>query len=423
MCRGSSLLALGARPQRLTGSWAGVIDPDAAAASRRDGRRVARLLRNCAGDAHPLDALIVCNDSQAHLRLFYVLRATAAGLPVHLLDMPRDASEPARRFARFQLEALAEFFATVTGRALDAASLGAAATPKQPSATRCDGCAAGAVRTPRCARATMRSTRCWTLHAWHPTDAVTRLDAAGGQAAPVPSGAIRVHVTGSSHPDAAVYRELESDGRCVIVSEDHDTGDAAWLGVAVRGETAEHVLEGLIDAHFARVTTSATTSGAVRAAFTRDIARAAGAHAVAAIIRELDEAPLWDLADQRVALRAAPPSSAFAWRPGARSERPENSCARSSRGRCRHERSAPGGLARLESAAVATAFQKEWFLSLARQGARRRADRVGERGCPARAAARSRHPVCRQSVVVVDHLGQAHRRCQPRRRRRAGAAR
>ena len=296
------LLALGARPHRLTGSWAGVIDPDAQQLLGATDAAVARLLTELRRDAHPPDALIVCNDSQAHLRLFYVLRATAAELPVHLLDMPREASEPARRFARFQLEAVAAFCATVTGRALDAASLAAAADA--------EAALGDAVRRLR-ARRRAHPALCAGADALDamldaarlaPADAVTRLDATGGQAAPVPSGAIRVHVTGSSHPDAAVYRELESDGRCVIVSEDHDTGDAAWLGVAVRGETTEHVLEGLIDAHFARVTTSATTSGAVRAAFTRDIARAAGAHAVAAIIRELDEAPLWDLADQRAAL-------------------------------------------------------------------------------------------------------------------------
>jgi hypothetical protein len=135
---------------------------------------------------------------------------------------------------------------------------------------------------------------------------VTRLDTAGAQAAPAPSGSIRVHVTGSSHPDATFYRELESDGSCVIVSEDHDTGDAAWLGEAVRGETADHVIEGLIDAHFARVTTSASSSSEGRAALTRDLAREAGVDAVAAIIRELDEAPLWDLADQRDALEGRP---------------------------------------------------------------------------------------------------------------------
>ena len=296
------LLALGARPQRLTGSWTGVIGPAAQQLLGATDATVGRLLTELRGGAHPLDALIVCNDSQAHLRLYYVLRATAAELPVHLLDMPREDSEPARRFARFQLEAVAAFCATVTGRALDAASLAVAA-----DAEAALGDALRRLRARRrahpslCAGAdaldAMQDAACLA-----PADAVTRLDTTGGQATPLPSGAIRVHVTGSSHPDAAVYRELERDGRCVVVSEDHDTGDAAWLGVAVRGETTEHVLEGLIDAHFARVTTSATTSGAVRAAFTRDIARAAGAHAVAAVIRELDEAPLWDLADQRAAL-------------------------------------------------------------------------------------------------------------------------
>nr|WP_277348839.1 2-hydroxyacyl-CoA dehydratase family protein [Microbacterium sp. CFH 90308] len=300
------LLALGARPYRLTGSWTGAIDPGAQQLLGATDAAVARLLTELRNGAEPLDALIVCNDSQAHLRLFYVLRATTSKVPVHLLDMPREASEPARRFARSQLETLAAFCGTVTGRAWDDASLAAAA-----DAEAAVGEALGRLRSRRRAHPSL-CTGADALAAIHdaarlaPADAVTRLDSAGAQAGPTPPGAIRVHVTGSSHPDAACYRELESDGRCVIVSEDHDTGDAAWLGEAVRGETAEHVLDGLIEAHSARVTTSATAPAGVRAAFTRDLAREAGADAVAAIIRELDEAPLWDLADQRDALEGIP---------------------------------------------------------------------------------------------------------------------
>jgi benzoyl-CoA reductase/2-hydroxyglutaryl-CoA dehydratase subunit BcrC/BadD/HgdB len=303
------LLALGARPHRVTGSWTGAIDSGAQQLLGATDAAVARLLTELRRGAEPLDALIVCNDSQAHLRLFYVLRATRSNVPVHLLDMPREASEPARRFARHQLEALAAFCAAVTGRALDAASLATAA-----DAETAVGDALRRLRSRRRAHPPL-CTGADALDAIQdaarlaPADAVTRLDAVtGGDATgtPVPSGAIRVHVTGSSHPDAAFYRELESDGRCVIVSEDHDTGDAAWLGEAVRGETTDRVLEGLIDAHFARVTTSATTSSDGRAAFTRDLAREAGADAVAAIVRELDEAPLWDLADQRDALPGLP---------------------------------------------------------------------------------------------------------------------
>jgi benzoyl-CoA reductase/2-hydroxyglutaryl-CoA dehydratase subunit BcrC/BadD/HgdB len=297
------LLALGAVPHRLTGSWTGPVDPDAQQLLGATDAAVARLLTELRSDARPLDALVVCNDTQAHLRLFYVLRATGSNVPVHLLDMPRDASEPARRFARSQLDALAAFCATVTGRALDAGSLAAAA-----DAEAAVGDALRRLRSrrrahlPLCAGAEAL-VAIQDAARLAPADAVARLNAAG---TPMSSGAVRVHLTGSSHPDAAFYRDLESDGRCVVVSEDHDTGDAAWLGEAVRGETTEHVLEGLIDAHFARVTTSATASGAERAAFTRDIAREAGADAVAAIIRELDEAPLWDLADQRDALGGIP---------------------------------------------------------------------------------------------------------------------
>ena len=59
---------------------------------------------------------------------------------------------------------------------------------------------------------------------------------------------------------------------CVVVSEDHDTGDGSWLGVAVDAPTVEDAIEGLIDLHFARVSGPATASSAARALVTRQTA-------------------------------------------------------------------------------------------------------------------------------------------------------
>lgn len=294
------LLALGARPHRLTGSWNGDVEPAAQQLLGATDAVVARVLTEIRAGALALDALVVCNDSQAHVRLFYVLRATAPELPLHLLDMPRQDSEPARRFARFQLETLAAFCSRATGKTADRASLTAAAAAESAL-----GDALRRLRArrradpPQCSGADALDA---ILDAARlaPSEAVDRVDAANTAVA---SSAIRVHVTGSSHPDSAFYRVLEQDGRCVVVSEDHDTGDAAWLGVTAPAETVPQALEGLIDAHFARVSTSATASSADRAAHTREVAGAAHADVVAAVIRELDEGPLWDLADQGVALQ------------------------------------------------------------------------------------------------------------------------
>ncbi|WP_019180415.1 2-hydroxyacyl-CoA dehydratase family protein [Microbacterium yannicii] len=297
------LLAVGGHPHRLTGSWEGDIDPVAQQLLGATDVAVTRLLTELREEARAVDGLVVCNDSQAHLRLFYVLRATAPELPLHLLDMPRDDSEPARRFARFQLEALAAFCSGLTGRALDDASLADAAVVE---AALGDALRRLRVRRradpPQCSGAGALDA---ILDAARlaPSEAVSRIDAAQTS---VPAGVTRVHMTGSSHPDAAFYRELERDGRCVVVSEDHDTGDAAWLGPAASGATVAEVIEGLIDAHFERVTTSATATSADRVALTREVAQAAGADVVAAVVRDLDEGPLWDLADQRAALEGRP---------------------------------------------------------------------------------------------------------------------
>src|SRR5690606_20402618 len=108
---------------------------------------------------------------------------------------------------------------------------------------------------------------------------------------------------GSHHPDADVYRAIEDAG-AVIVSEDHDTGDAAWIGAAADGADAAEVIDGLVDLHFARTPSSATALSAQRAASTLASATDAGAEVVLAFVRDLDEAPAWDVADQRAALKA-----------------------------------------------------------------------------------------------------------------------
>ncbi|MFE5410851.1 2-hydroxyacyl-CoA dehydratase [Microbacterium sp. NPDC056569] len=292
------VLGAGAIAYRLTGSWRGPIDPAAAQLLGAVDAPAARILTELTAGRVECDALIVSADSQAHVRLFYVLRAIAPHLAMHLLDLPHAESSAARRFAHVQLESLTTFLTGVSGRPADIASLTAAA-----QAERELGRSIARLRDrrravpPRCsgtvALEAMIAASRLTL-----SDAVARVD---GARSDVAASATRIHVTGSDHPDADLYRELEEQA-CVVVSEDHDTGDAAWLGAAADGADVDEVLENLLDQHFARVGGSATASSAARARLTRDAVVQSRAERVVGIIRDLDEAPAWDVADQAALL-------------------------------------------------------------------------------------------------------------------------
>lgn len=290
------VLAAGVLPRRLHGSWTAPVDARAAALLGAADAVAARLLVQVRTE--PLDGLVVCNDCQASLRVFYVLRATLPELPVHLLDLPRDDRPAARRFVRRQFEGLLAFCLRIGGTPPDASALADAAR-----AERAVGAARARLRERRRARpaqvrgavalaALLDSARL------DPAAAVERLNAAVDD---TPATGARLHVTGSGHPDADVYRVLEEDG-AVVVAEDHDSGDAAWVGDPIDSDDLDAVLEGLVTRHFSRIATSPTALSADRADITADVALDAQADIALAFIREADEAPMWDLADQRGAL-------------------------------------------------------------------------------------------------------------------------
>lgn len=292
------VLASGATPHRVTGSWTGAVDPVARDLLGAADAAVGRILSELRAGRVDCDGLVVCADSQANVRLFYVLRATAPDLPLHLVDLPRADSAAARRFARFQLESLAAFLTGVTGHAVDTAALASAADAERELGRALERLRARRRADPVRCSGTAALEALLDAARLDPGEAVARLD---GALSDVPSAAVRVHLTGSNHPDAELYRVLEDHG-CVVVSEDHDTGDGTWLGAAVDALTVEGAIEGLVDLHFARVGGSATASSAARAALTRENAETAAARVVGAVIREFDEAPAWDLPDQAALL-------------------------------------------------------------------------------------------------------------------------
>ncbi|UUT34707.1 hypothetical protein [Microbacterium elymi] len=72
------VLAAGAAPRPLPGSWDGGLDDRAAALLGTVDPVVTGILTELLAGRHSdLAGLIVCNDTQSHLRLFYVLRMPA----------------------------------------------------------------------------------------------------------------------------------------------------------------------------------------------------------------------------------------------------------------------------------------------------------------------------------------------------------
>ncbi|MEI7055040.1 2-hydroxyacyl-CoA dehydratase family protein [Nocardioides sp. CCNWLW239] len=297
------VLATGAVPQRLLGSWHDPVSAEAAELLGAVDAGAARILDGLLSGRHDdLAGLVVCHDSQADLRIFYVLRILAQRgrlpFPVHLVDAPRLNSAAARRFVGRQFSRLLEFCEQVTDRRADLGSLHLAAERElalgraleaMRERRRTDGCAGAAALRAYHAAATMP-----------PEDAVATVAAAQ---APAALGATPVVVTGSNHPDPGVYDALERTGEVLVVGEDHDTGDLAWLGVAVEAAALEEVIDGLAAAHLARPAVATGGLAAERAAYIATCAEQTHARAALALVREHDDAPAWDLPDQRLELR------------------------------------------------------------------------------------------------------------------------
>ncbi|MEU4451274.1 2-hydroxyacyl-CoA dehydratase family protein [Nocardioides sp. NPDC023903] len=297
------VLATGAVPQRLLGSWHEPVSAESGELLGTVDAATGRILDGLLSGRHDdLAGLLVCHDSQANLRIFYVLRILAQRgrlpFPVHLVDAPRLSSPTARRFVGRQYSRLLEFCEQVTGHRADARSLHDAAERElalgraleaMRERRRTGGCTgAAALRTYRAAAATP------------PENAVAAVTEAQAPTAP---GATPVYVTGSNHPDPGVYDALERAGDVVVVGEDHDAGDLAWLGVAVEAPTVGEVIDGLAAAHLARPATATGGLAAARAAYTAMCAEQTHARAALALVREHDDAPAWDLPHQRSELR------------------------------------------------------------------------------------------------------------------------
>jgi benzoyl-CoA reductase/2-hydroxyglutaryl-CoA dehydratase subunit BcrC/BadD/HgdB len=295
------VLAAGATPMRIFGSWSTPYSSEAWELLGAVDAVAARILDEVLSGAHDdLAGLVVCNDSAADLRIFYVLRILSergrVPFPVHLLDAPRGGGAPRDRFVGRQYDRLAAFCESLTGERIDAAGLQRAARREREL-----GRALTALRGRRRARECRGAAAldAYLAAATLPPEHATEIaDATASALAGAPDGE-PVFVTGSAHPEASVYRVIEAAG-LVVVGEDHDTGDAAWIGDAVDSGGVDEVIAELARRHAARPPLAARSRTRERAAELDRRLTETDASGVLALVRELDDGPVWDLPGQRL---------------------------------------------------------------------------------------------------------------------------
>ncbi|MFC7861277.1 2-hydroxyacyl-CoA dehydratase family protein [Arthrobacter koreensis] len=300
------LLAAGATPVRLFGAWSGDVSREAAELLGAADAVAARVLDGVLSGLHDdLAGLVVCNDSAANLRVYYVLRLLAERgripYPVQLLDTPRGGGPHRNLFVARQYERLAGFVSGCTGQVLDADTLAAAAAREKSL-----GEALGQVRERRIQGTLSGSTalRCYAAAAQlAPEQAVSTIEAILDEQTDAPGTLLPVFMTGSSHPDTTVYEALEQAG-LVVTGEDHDAGDAAWIGQTVDAASPGEAFRALAELHAQRPPSASRSLTSERTEHLLTEVRRTGAAGVVALVRDLDDGPVWDLPAQREALAA-----------------------------------------------------------------------------------------------------------------------
>ncbi|MDH6288139.1 2-hydroxyacyl-CoA dehydratase family protein [Rhodococcus opacus] len=251
-----------------------------------------------AGDVDFLRGLVVSRDSQASLRVFYVLRALAAQgrpvPPVHLLDVLHLRRKSTRRYNTSQIAGLTETITLWTGRPHTLENLRAAQTVRARL-----GCRLVEVRERRrSAIPTVSGVDALRLYALsqtaEPTECIALAEALLADPSPIPAGP-RVFLTGSPHDHDHAYAALESAG-ARLVGDDHSWGDAVadlWP-VPAAGDDLDSA-HSAIALHRLDCGVMAQTSGLTdRAGYSAEGVRRAAADAVLSLVRRNDPAPDWD---------------------------------------------------------------------------------------------------------------------------------
>ncbi len=298
---GALVSAAGARPLRLHA------DPGVQTAQARgllgeaiDEPAVLILGRILEGLLDFLRGILVANDSEASLRLFYALRELnrlgRVTIPVHLVDQRHLDRPSTLRYNVFQLQEAARLLGTWTTRPVTADSLRSSVE----DADQLDRVLAGL-------RARRRSTIAPisgidALHAYGlasalpPRAAVHAIDSAALTAEPTRSAdpPLRLFCSGSAPIGDRLYRVIESCG-AVVVAEDHDWGDLSSAPTGgPRAGGLDDGLAGLAAARLSAPGSAPTRSADRRARHAASAVEASAAQAVLSIVREHDEAPAWD---------------------------------------------------------------------------------------------------------------------------------
>ncbi len=116
-----------------------------------------------------------------------------------------------------------------------------------------------------------------------------------------PLPGVRLFMTGSVQDHLQFYELVESCG-AVIVGEDHDWGNRHFAGDI---DTAADPIDGIVDRYHLRQPSTHQATVSERVTALLEEVRAADAQGVIAFIYESDDAPSWDLPEQRTALNAA----------------------------------------------------------------------------------------------------------------------
>ncbi|MGW0002753.1 2-hydroxyacyl-CoA dehydratase [Nocardia grenadensis] len=259
------------------------------------------------GEAGSLRGLLVSRDSQAALRLFYVLRMLAqqgrAVPEVHLVDLLHLPRASTRDYNTGQLAKLADTVADWTGTGLTPENLYTARKLRAELAAVLrrvrDRRAAGVVTGATALRVyTLAQTRA-------PADCLTAVSAVLDEARSQPDsdpahgwmteGRRRVFLTGSTVDQVSVYDSLEAAG-LFVAGEDHNWGDpVADLWDTPAEATDLHTAYAEIAGHRLHAGPMAQTSGlAERARYSADRVRSCGASVVLSVGRHHDPAPGWD---------------------------------------------------------------------------------------------------------------------------------
>ncbi len=253
-----------------------------------------------------LDHLVVSSSSDALVRVFYYLRALRQGEPglpipdLTCFDLVHSRVRTSARYNRDRARAFQRLVESWCGRALTDDRLSQAIATCHENRALLHQLAA--LRAPGAPRVSgVEALQIIGASMFLPRDEHTRLLRAFLEPARdrAPLGGMRLFVTGSAQDHPQFYELVESCG-AVIVAEDHDWGNRHFEGEA---DPKAYPIDAIVDRYHLRSPGAARASISARVNALLDQVCAARAQGVIAFIYQKDDAPAWDLPEQRAALK------------------------------------------------------------------------------------------------------------------------